>query len=161
MYRTLESLRPRFEESGYWGRYYRERMACTGTGEYGHPKNSGSWAHDPEIYALATFLQTTIVMGIYRRDGSIGWLSFPPITRGFSIMNPDLSLENEPAIYILHTASGPNPTPTGPKPDHFRVMMGLRQPSGIPGLDSSTSVTSPAAARKSLTKPSTPTVSIC
>ena len=162
MFRTLEALKPRFDEIEYMKEYYRERMACKGTGQNGHPKNSGSWAHDPEIYAMCTFLCCSIVMGVYRNNGTIGWVPYHPVTDGYSILSPDRNLDYGPAVYILHTGTNPSdPTPIGTA-NHYRVLMGVWKPSTIPGLASvAPSFISPPAARRQIPEPSTPKVSIC
>ena len=161
MYRTLEALKHRFEEHQYWGNIYRIRMASKGTGENGHPKNTGSWAHDTELHAMATYLRSSIVFGIYRRDGSIGWVPYHPVTAGFSIMSPDRNLDNGPAVYILHTGSNPSDPIPIDRANHYRVLMGVRKPSTIPGLPSADSnLINPQGASRPIPKPSTGKVNI-
>ena len=135
----------------WWGKIYLKRMD-DGKDNHHHPKNDKVWARNEELMALATFLNTPIVSGVYHENGAINWCCFTPITRGLN-KGHDMSYKTSRAIYILNTAVSTLTPGKQEKANHFRVLKGLQMVSPIPGLDPA--CLTPEAIRRQNPKPST------
>ena len=135
------------------------------------------WAHDPEIYAMATVLDIPIVIGCVTPQGGINWTIRKPITSGRVERFQQDRYNGSNALYIGWTGSGEGKyflPPRGSDPNHYRALTRLpvahasqfpptsqvpqdaRPRSPIPGLDPACLESSPKPSRK----PSSPVVKV-